>query len=61
MFDSVFGSAADSEVGDGLIGLWSDGRPAESYPETGFKGVGRISNEKSASHHLFSQQRRLIA
>jgi hypothetical protein len=27
------GSAADSEVGDGLMGLWSDGRPTESYPE----------------------------
>ena len=42
------GSAADSEVGDGLMGLWSDGRPTESYPETGFEGVGRISNDKSA-------------
>ena len=28
------GSAAASEVGDGLMGLWSDGRPTESYPET---------------------------
>jgi hypothetical protein len=42
------GSAADSEVGDGLMGLWSDGRPTESYPETGFEGVSRISNDKSA-------------
>jgi hypothetical protein len=41
------GSAADSEVGDGLMGLWSDGRPTESYPETSFEGVGRISNDKS--------------
>jgi hypothetical protein len=30
------GSAAGSEVGDGLMKLWSDGRPTESYPETGF-------------------------
>jgi len=43
------GSAADSDVGDGLMGLWSDGRPTESYPGTGFEGVGRISDEKSAS------------
>jgi hypothetical protein len=47
------GSAADSEVGDGLMGLWSDGRPTESYPETSFEGVGRISNDKSAWRHNF--------
>jgi hypothetical protein len=43
------GSAADSEVGDELMGLWSDDRPTESYPETGIEGVGGISNDKSAS------------
>jgi hypothetical protein len=43
------GSAAESEVGDGLMGLWSDGRPTESYPQTGFEEVGRISNDNSAS------------
>jgi hypothetical protein len=42
------GSAADSEVGDGLMGLWSDGRPTELLSRNGFEGVGRISNDDSA-------------
>jgi hypothetical protein len=36
------GSAADSEVGDGLMGLWSDGRPTESYPETGSRELAGL-------------------
>ena len=36
------GSAADSEVGDGLMGLWSDGRPTESHPETGSRELAGI-------------------
>jgi hypothetical protein len=36
------GSAAGSEVGDGLMGLWSDGRPTESYPETGSRELAGL-------------------
>ena len=46
------GSAAGGEVGDGLMGLWSDGRPTESYPETGFGEVmarGRSKTRSEAS------------
>jgi hypothetical protein len=41
------GSAAGSEVGDGLMELWSDGRPTESYPETGFWEIGIVSSRLS--------------
>jgi hypothetical protein len=42
------GIAAGSEVGDGLMGLWSDDRPTESYPETGIwertgRDYGRVA------------------
>jgi hypothetical protein len=43
------GSTADSKVGEGLIGLWSDGRRAESHPETDFGDVGQIGTDKRAT------------
>jgi hypothetical protein len=39
------GRAAGSEVGEGLMGLRSDGRPTESYPEPRFWEIGIVSDQ----------------